>query len=389
MTSLELEEKQLGSQENPHPYTGWGQKRNEGEYYLNKNGEIRYFKWNKMNKCNRNFGKQSTRISYSELSDRFMNEKSTLLWDENDHKEKYKNSKSKIPYNCGCCGKKTSCSWMILVDRKKKGNPVVCNPCAKKLAGKKGRSTYKNLCDIIKNSDYILLWNEEQYNKMYSGATDINIPFKSKTCGHNFKSSRTGMISRTTDDGHYCNKKCPDCNSVVGHAKGVWKKHYNEETEKYQCKVCKIWKNLQDNYRRINGNYLHTCNDCEKIKRDNKILNFSEMDFINKLVRDCIQRHKMRVKNGRKFKSELDIIPEYILKLLEKTDNTCARTGVKLVLKMNADPNFQCSIDRIDSDDTYTKSNIQLVSTRYNKRKMNDTDEDFIKFCKRVAEANK
>jgi hypothetical protein len=383
MTSLVTTK--LGTKENPHPYKK-GQKRNEGEYYLNENGEIRFFKWGKMNKCNRNFGMESQRISYSEISDRFMNSQSTLLWDENDHKEKYKNNKTRIPYICGFCGKTSDCSWMILVDRERKGNPIVCEPCGRKVAGKKARATYNDLCDIIKNSDYILLWNEEQYNKMYSGATDINIPFKSETCGHDFITSRTGMISRIRRE----QTKCYDCNCVTGHAKGVWKKFYNEETGEYQCKVCKIWKNLQDNYYKPNrDHYLHTCNDCEKIKRDNKILNLSEMDFINKLVRDCIQRHNMRVKKGRKFKSELDIIPEYILKLLEKTDNTCVRTGVKLVLKINADPNFQCSIDRIDSNDTYTESNIQLVSTRYNRSKMNNNDEDFIKFCKLVAEHNK
>ena len=79
------------------------------------------------------------------------------------------------------------------------------------------------------------------------------------------------------------------------------------------------------------------------------------MDFINKLVRDCIQRHKMRVKNGRKFKSELDIIPEYILKLLEKQIIRVPEPELNLYLNERS-PNFQCSIDRIDSDDTYTKA---------------------------------
>ena len=229
------------------------------------------------------------------------------------------------------------------------------------------------------------MWNEEEYNEMYSHAMTTKMPFKSKTCGHEFKTSRSGMIDRIRRK----QIKCYDCNCVQNQAKTSWKKYYNEETEKYQCKVCHKWKNLEDNYRYLDNCYLRTCNDCEKIKRDNIRVNLSEIDVIIKLVKDCITRHKARVKNGREFISKLDITPKSIIDLIEKTNNTCAKTGVKLVWKINADENFQGSIDRIDSDDTYAVSNIQLVSTRYNKRKMNDTDEDFIKFCKRVAETNK
>ena len=50
---------------------------------------------------------------------------------------------------------------------------------------------------------------------------------------------------------------------------------------------------------------------------------------------------------------------------------------------------FRGSLDRIDSNDTYCKNNIQLVCFWANTAKNNSTHGDFIKYCKMVAEHNK
>ena len=70
-----------------------------------------------------------------------------------------------------------------------------------------------------------------------------------------------------------------------------------------------------------------------------------------------------------------------IKKIVES--KTCALSGRTLVFTIGHDDSP--SIDRINSNNGYTKSNIQIVTSRVNVAKNNMTDEEFIKMCVDVA----
>ena len=125
-------------------------------------------------------------------------------------------------------------------------------------------------------------------------------------------------------------------------------------------------------------------NKRKKIWREN----WTREKFIEEKIKECYRRHNDRVKKGRKFDNETNITVEDILKLIEKQSNKCRLTGIELIWKINSGKHM-ATIDRIDSNKTYTKDNVQLLCWWANQAKMNDTDEDMINYCKMVAEHNK
>lgn len=83
-----------------------------------------------------------------------------------------------------------------------------------------------------------------------------------------------------------------------------------------------------------------------------------------------------------------DITVEDCLDILEKQDGLCALSGIELTCQLEKGKSFKTnvSLDRIKAGLPYTKDNIQLVCSALNKWR-SDTDlEEFIWFCKRVAE---
>jgi hypothetical protein len=95
---------------------------------------------------------------------------------------------------------------------------------------------------------------------------------------------------------------------------------------------------------------------------------------------------KRRAKNtGANFDIPVAMI-EVLLRI-----GTCQRSGIKFDLekheKLQINP-FAPSLDRKDSFKGYTVDNVQLVCDMYNRGKSQNTDEDFIAFCKAVAEFN-
>ena len=60
----------------------------------------------------------------------------------------------------------------------------------------------------------------------------------------------------------------------------------------------------------------------------------------------------------------------------------CAKTGISF----SEDSIWRPSIDRIDSEQGYTKTNCQLVCWAYNRAKSNMSDENMYKLCKGVVD---
>jgi hypothetical protein len=93
------------------------------------------------------------------------------------------------------------------------------------------------------------------------------------------------------------------------------------------------------------------------------------------------------IKRNEKCSLSIDYI--YILLMIGR----CARTGIEFSYDeppegMNVHP-YAPSIDRIDRSKGYINSNIQLVVWIYNSGKGERSDEEFIEFCKIVAERYK
>ena len=89
---------------------------------------------------------------------------------------------------------------------------------------------------------------------------------------------------------------------------------------------------------------------------------------------------------------------DQLMELLVKQNYKCALSGVNLTCKMelNPDPTSKrnlwqtnVSIDRINSAKGYTLDNVQLVCVVLNIAKSNLPQNDYIEWCKKVAEHNK
>ena len=389
----------LGTKENPHPwkYKIRGYIRKEDEFYLNskgvlsiadKNGNLKPLPEFIKNDTPKKMGKTNNIIKYSDIVKIFDDCESELLWNEDDYKKNYKNRSTIIDYKCSMCNEEKKDSLSTIMRRKKSpitDNNVFCLSCHKKEVVLAGRATYESICDELKDTEYVLLWDEKIFNKRYKSAR-TKMKFKSKKCGHEFNATMIMMKSLYKYKKLSC---CPDCNFKNTHNTTYINNNYNSLTNELRCKCCKKWKNKTDNFKmKSDGRFCLSCNDCEKAKRQLKYDSYTEEDYINSIVKQAKKRHNRRIKNGRIFKSDFNITTKDIYDLLKKQKNKCVYTGVNMIWKTNSGP-LKGSLDRIDSDDTYCKNNIQLVCFWANQAKNNSTHEDFIKFCKLVAEHNK
>jgi len=80
-------------------------------------------------------------------------------------------------------------------------------------------------------------------------------------------------------------------------------------------------------------------------------------------------------------KDTIDFDAEYIYNLFHTQNGKCKITNVGLDWDT-------ASLDRIDSSKGYTKNNVQWVHRTINKMKLNMQDDEFISWCKIVAENN-
>lgn len=73
-------------------------------------------------------------------------------------------------------------------------------------------------------------------------------------------------------------------------------------------------------------------------------------------------------------------------------ERKCALSGVNLSFSQNWSKNGQreqsASLDRKDNSKSYTKENIRWIHKQLNQMRIRINDEDFLKWCKLVAEAN-
>jgi len=88
-----------------------------------------------------------------------------------------------------------------------------------------------------------------------------------------------------------------------------------------------------------------------------------------------------RLRNGATKRALcFEITIEDISDQYNKQHQKCALSGLPLLWGVDA------SVDRIDSSIGYTKDNIQIVHKTINMMKRDIVQEEFIMFCKRIAE---
>lgn len=95
------------------------------------------------------------------------------------------------------------------------------------------------------------------------------------------------------------------------------------------------------------------------------------------------------VRSAKRKNIVFNITIEYIYDLFLKQNRRCYLTGIKLILpKNNRDKSATASLDRINSQKGYIKGNLGWCHKEINMMKHTRNKEEFIKFCKLVAENN-
>lgn len=85
--------------------------------------------------------------------------------------------------------------------------------------------------------------------------------------------------------------------------------------------------------------------------------------------------------NSKKKNREVSIDRDYVWSIYQKQKGACALTGWPISFAEGG----RASVDRIDSTKGYIKGNVQIVDSRANKIKMNNTDQFFYKVCESVT----
>lgn len=94
------------------------------------------------------------------------------------------------------------------------------------------------------------------------------------------------------------------------------------------------------------------------------------------------------IKRGAETRNlQFNISIDYVWSVFISQKKKCALSGVDIAFGNKKETT--ASIDRIDSKKGYTEGNIQIVHKRVNMMKMSMKDQDFIKWCKLVANFNK
>lgn len=96
---------------------------------------------------------------------------------------------------------------------------------------------------------------------------------------------------------------------------------------------------------------------------------------------------------AKKRSIPFEVSQEFLWKLFEKQKAKCALSGIDIILPTDYRPGYNsrstASLDRIDSSKGYTNDNVQWVHKKINMMKQTYSQNEFIAFCKLVAEKNR
>jgi hypothetical protein len=153
-------------------------------------------------------------------------------------------------------------------------------------------------------------------------------------------------------DGVFKEKECAVCNTLFKPKSGVHK--FCSPKCKGKWQYISGTHSTENQYKKISGNW-------------------------DRYFARLVSRNDMRREN---------ISTEDCLELLEEQDGLCALSGVELtcILKKGERCWTNASLDRIEAGGLYTKDNVQLVCTSLNMWRGDLPLDQFIWWCKKVAE---
>lgn len=130
---------------------------------------------------------------------------------------------------------------------------------------------------------------------------------------------------------------------------------------------------------------LNRPNFCSRIcVGKNNVKNFGDKKFDlttlkNKRLGDEYTNFRYHFRNIKKRNHHVEITIEDLKEQWEKQNGICGLSGIKLVLssysKINKNPIYAASLDRVDSSKGYVKENIRWVSRAINWMKNEMSDE--------------
>jgi hypothetical protein len=89
-----------------------------------------------------------------------------------------------------------------------------------------------------------------------------------------------------------------------------------------------------------------------------------------------------------RFNDQFDL-ERYIAQLLDSQEGLCALTGIPMIFDgEEGDPEFACSLDRIDSNGHYEKGNLQVVCKFANRWKGDTDNAVFLRLIESVVSAS-
>ncbi len=89
--------------------------------------------------------------------------------------------------------------------------------------------------------------------------------------------------------------------------------------------------------------------------------------------------------HGARRRKQCDLVEDDLLLLWEKQHGRCAYCGTEMTYERGGRKPTTVSIDRIDSSEGYTVSNVVLACTACNLGKGQMTVEEFLEHCRRVV----
>jgi hypothetical protein len=87
---------------------------------------------------------------------------------------------------------------------------------------------------------------------------------------------------------------------------------------------------------------------------------------------------------ANKKQIEFKITIQFMQELLEKQNFKCALSGEEITLEYEQNHPITASLDRIDSFKGYLPDNVQWVHKEVNFMKINNTDEKFFEWCRKI-----
>jgi len=119
--------------------------------------------------------------------------------------------------------------------------------------------------------------------------------------------------------------------------------------------------------------WARTCG-AETTERQYELISGNWRKYFNRLCSRSFQRDALTA--------------DILLELLDRQKGACALTGVEMTCKLQKGVKSptNASIDRINAKGEYTADNIQLVCAIINKFRIDTPVQDFVEWCRKVAQ---